>query len=89
MKKSLSRILYLSGLVLSFIGGALLQASSTVAYALIGVAVVLILAAWIGSLITTAKLGRWGWFVCLIIFSSITMLVYIFWGPKTSAKQVA
>ena len=41
------------------------------------------LVAYIGALIKTASLGRWGWFVCLLLISGITMLVYIFAGPET------
>ena len=48
---------------------------------------ILSLIAWIGALVRTAQLGRWGWFVCLIIFSGITMLIYIFAGPTTRAGQ--
>lgn len=47
----------------------------------------LFLIAWIGALIRTAQLGRWGWFVCLLVLSGITMLVYIFGGPTTSVNQ--
>jgi len=46
--------------------------------------------AWIGALVKMAQLSRWGWFVCLIFFSGITMLIYIFAGPETpAASQVA
>jgi hypothetical protein len=46
--------------------------------------------AYIGALIKTASLGRWGWFVCLLLISGITMLIYIFAGPETRAvPQVA
>lgn len=48
---------------------------------------VLLLIAWIGALVRTAQLGRWGWFVCLIVLSGITMLLYIFIGPTTPANQ--
>jgi len=41
------------------------------------------LAAWIGALFKTARLHRWGWFICLLIFSGITLLLYIFVGPTT------
>jgi len=47
---------------------------------------VLAFIAWIGALIRTAQLGRWGWFVCLLLFSGIAMLVYIFIGPKYPAR---
>ena len=43
------------------------------------------LVAWIGALVKTAQLGRWGWFICLLLFSGITMLIYIFAGPQTPA----
>jgi hypothetical protein len=47
----------------------------------------LALIAWIGALIKTAQLGRWGWFVFLLLFSGITLLIYIFAGPTTRAGQ--
>jgi hypothetical protein len=59
-------------------------------FAGIGLAVVggiFSLIAWIGALVRTAQLGRWGWFVCLIVLSGITMLIYIFAGPTTPANQ--
>jgi uncharacterized protein (DUF427 family) len=40
--------------------------------------------AYIGALIKTATLGRWGWFVCLLLIQP-TILVYIFAGPETPA----
>lgn len=48
------------------------------------IAIVFAFIAWIGALIRMARLRRWGWFTCLIIFSSIAMLFYIFFGPKTA-----
>ena len=45
--------------------------------------------AWIGALVKTAQLGRWGWFICLLLLSGITMLVYIFAGPETPAVSQA
>lgn len=48
---------------------------------------VLAFIAWIGALVKTARLGRWGWFVCLLIFNGITLLIYIFAGPTTSSRQ--
>ncbi|HLH60102.1 MAG TPA: hypothetical protein VKV20_00350 [Ktedonobacteraceae bacterium] len=54
------------------------------------VAGIINLVAWIGALVKTAQLGRWGWFICLLLLSGITMLVYIFAGPTTRANpQVA
>jgi hypothetical protein len=42
--------------------------------------------AWIGALVGTAMLGRWGWFVALLVLNLIglgliIMLVYCFAGP--------
>jgi hypothetical protein len=51
---------------------------------LVALGSLLALIAWIGALIKTARLGRWGWFVFLLILSGITMLIYIFAGPTTS-----
>jgi hypothetical protein len=57
--------------------------------ALVGIATFLFVAggivglvAYIGALIKMATLGRWGWFVCLLVIQP-TMLVYIFAGPTT------
>jgi hypothetical protein len=46
----------------------------------------LALIAWIGALVKTARLGRWGWFVFLLLFNGITMLIYIFAGPNTPSR---
>jgi asparagine N-glycosylation enzyme membrane subunit Stt3 len=53
------------------------------------VAGLLVLISWIGALVRTAQLGRWGWFVCLIVLSGITLLIYVFAGPTTPANQPA
>lgn len=47
------------------------------------IAGVLGLAAWVGALFKTARLHRWGWFICLLLFSGITLLLYVFFGPTT------
>lgn len=49
------------------------------------IAGILGLIAWIGALIKTAQLSQWVWFILLIVFSGITMLVYIFAGPTEPA----
>lgn len=54
---------------------------------LVALGSLLALIAWVGALIRTARLGRWGWFVFLLVFSGITMLIYIFAGPTTSANS--
>jgi hypothetical protein len=54
---------------------------------LVGIGSLLGFIAWIGALIRTAILGRWGWFVFLLIFGGIILLIYIFAGPTTSARS--
>jgi hypothetical protein len=106
MTKSMTRNLYLVGLILGFIGGFLLfvglQDSAYVMHGttttfksvghpgfviassiVLGLAVILGFVAWLGALIQTAQLHRWGWFFCLLLFAGITLLLYIFWGPTT------
>jgi len=51
------------------------------------VAGIIDLIAWIGALVKMAQLGRWGWFICLLLFSGIAMLIYIFAGPETPAAS--
>ncbi len=46
------------------------------------VASILLLIAWIGALIRSAQLHRWGWFICLLLFSSIALFFYVFFGPR-------
>ena len=75
-------------------GAAMAGGSLHPLLALLGVlflffALCLSIIAWIGSLIRMAQLGRWGWFVCLLVFSEITLLLYIFWGPRTSLRPLA
>ena len=53
---------------------------------LVALGTLLAVVAWLGALIKTARLGRWGWFLCLLLFSGLTMLIYIFAGPTTSAR---
>ena len=111
MRKSLSRNLYLIGLVVVIVGVVLLVVSlagsttATNAYgtttvtnignpALFGVGIILEIVGgiisfigYIGALVRTAQLGRWGWFVCLLLLSGITMLIYIFAGPETPPSK--
>ena len=46
-----------------------------------------LLIAWIGALVKMAQLQRWGWFICLLLLSGITLLVYIFAGTETPAPS--
>ena len=41
------------------------------------------LIAWIGALVNLARLQEWVWFVLMLLFSWITLLVYLFAGPTT------
>src|SRR6266487_6571567 len=43
------------------------------------------LIAWIGALINLARLQEWVWFVLMLIFSWITLIVYLIAGPTTRA----
>lgn len=42
-----------------------------------------ILAAWIGALVKTISLRRWGWFASLLVFSGLALFAYSFVGPET------
>ena len=37
--------------------------------------------AWIGALVSSAKAQAWGWFVVVLIFSSLGTLIYALAGP--------
>ena len=39
------------------------------------------LVSWIGALVAVAKQSRWGWFVCIFLFSYIAELIYLIAGP--------
>jgi hypothetical protein len=43
---------------------------------------------YIGALIKMAQLEQWLWFILLLVFSGVTMLVYIFVGPETRAGSL-
>ncbi len=45
------------------------------------------LIAWIGALINLARLQEWVWFVLMLIFSWITLLVYLIAGPTRPRVQ--
>ncbi|HZO74347.1 MAG TPA: hypothetical protein VFB60_19245 [Ktedonobacteraceae bacterium] len=61
----------------------------SIALAIAGLAGILAFVSWIGALVKTAQLARWGWFIVLLLLSwlAIPMLVYIFAGPETPARQ--
>lgn len=68
---------------LTALGNPTLFGAGIVLYVVSGILAAI---AWIGALVKTARLGRWGWFVCLLLLSGITMLIYIFGGPTTPAN---
>jgi hypothetical protein len=44
---------------------------------------------WIGALIKTAQIGRWGWFVAVLLLSGLGALIYGIAGPETRAAPAA
>ena len=85
MKKSLIRNMYLLAILLWGVGAVLNGlAFHALALPLASVGIILFVISWISSLVKTAQLAHWIWFVCLLIFSIPTLLLYIFWGPTTS-----
>lgn len=90
MSKSLTRTLYLVGLVLEAVGALFtvlgLRGTGT-PFLLIGIPVVaiasiLLTVVWISALVKTLQLRRWLWFVCLLVFSGLALLLYVFIGPQ-------
>ncbi|HKW20309.1 MAG TPA: hypothetical protein VJO13_02965 [Ktedonobacterales bacterium] len=67
--------------------GAGLGIMLIVSFLVYAVGAILAFIAWLGALIKTARLGQWLWFILLIVFSGITMLVYIFAGPTKPANS--
>jgi len=49
---------------------------------------VLLVIAHIGMLIKQAKRQQWGWFVCTILFSWITMLIYLIRVPEVDQSTM-
>lgn len=92
MKKTLSLILYIVG-VLLLIAAAKIPflyggTAAPLAVILAVVGGIVFAVAWIGALIRTVQLGRWGWFVLLLLFSVVSLLVYLLWGstPEKVAR---
>nr|BBH93687.1 hypothetical protein KTA_18860 [Thermogemmatispora argillosa] len=59
----------------------------TLALILLIAGAILFLIAWIGALILTARLGRWGWFAAIFFFTLIGLLAYSLVGPETPASS--
>ena len=43
--------------------------------------------AWIGTLINLARQGRWLWFVLTILFSGISIIVYLIVNPQPASTS--
>src|SRR5581483_8998586 len=98
MSKAVSRSLFLIGLgavILYYVGLSVSQVGEAahaspfwnpvlfdIVSILYSIGVLLIFIAYIGALVKTARLGHWGWFICLLLFTLVTMLIYIFAGPE-------
>jgi hypothetical protein len=85
MKKSLSLILYIVGLLLlitavkiPFLYGSSAEPVVVLLYIVGGIVFAV---AWVSALIRTAQLHRWGWFLFLLLLSIIALPIYLFWGP--------
>ena len=85
MKKTHSLILYIVGVLLLIAAAKMpfLYGSSAAPFAILLAVVggIVFAVAWIGALIRTAQSGRWAWFVLLLLFSVVSLLVYLLWGP--------
>ncbi len=98
MSKATVRTVFLMGLVLWIVGAALAaltmrggQVESSSVYAagiaLVGIGALIEVISWILALISVATLGRWGWFVAMLILGVIglllvMMVIYSFFGPS-------
>lgn len=60
---------------------ATIGAGAYAGIALAAVGGILTFISWIGSLIATAKQGRWGWFVLVFLVSGLGQLIYLIAGP--------
>lgn len=97
MSRATVRKVFLTGLVVWVVGAVLLllsnsgnAANGTVYSAgllLAGIGAVIVVVSWIMALIASAILGRWGWFVVVLILGLIAlpvvMIIYSLLGPST------
>jgi hypothetical protein len=88
MSRAVVRKVFVTGLVVWVVGGILAlltmkggQAGNNSLYtaglALVGIGGVIEVVSWIMALISSIMLGRWGWFVVLLILGLIGLLVII------------
>jgi hypothetical protein len=103
MSRATVRKVFLMGLVLGVVGAVLAaltmkgsQAPSSAVYAaglaLVGIGTLIELVSWIMALISVAMLGRWGWFLALLVLGLIgllliVMIIYSFVGPVQSRAR--
>lgn len=81
MSKKIIIILYLIGGFVAGLGVGLAATGSGLAIPLEVIGGLGAFVAWAGALVNSAKARRWGWVACLIVFSAISMLAYLFIGP--------
>lgn len=63
-------------------------ATSPLGLALTGIGGILLFISWIGALVATARLGRWGWFCVVLLLSwlfTIAELIYLIAGPNVKS----
>jgi hypothetical protein len=56
---------------------------------ILAIAGILSTISWIGALVATAKQGRWGWFVCVLLLTGLGELIYLIAGPSLNAGPAA
>lgn len=102
MSRATIRKVFVTGLVVGTVGGVLLllsmgggQVANDRLYSaglmLAGFGSVLALISWLMALVASAVLGRWGWFVVLLILGligllPIIMILYSVVGPTTRRR---
>lgn len=47
---------------------------------------ILIVISLVGALINSAKVGRWGWVICLLLLSFFALAAYLFTGPVPASN---
>ena len=98
MPLSITRKLFLAALPLFLIGVAIAVASASeagsdpsmgtlIGMALLAIGWISLMVSWVGALIRLAKLGRWGWFVFVLLLSGPGMIAYVIVGPGEQAIQ--
>lgn len=89
MRKRTIAWLYIIGIILAAAGGGVNgagMAAQTMGVILTGViisaiGIIVVLVSWIGALVATARQGRWGWFVLVLLLNGLGELIYLIAGP--------